>query len=116
MRIRFLADADLNQDVVKGVLRREPGIDFRTALSAGLRGLSDLEVLAFAASEGRVLVSHDRRSMPRTFAEWVTTKSTPGVFIISQRAELLAAIEALLLVWTASEAEEWTNRICTLPL
>jgi len=59
MRIKFLADADLNQDVVKGVLRREPTVDFRTAASAGLRGLSDLEVLAFAASEGRVLVSHE---------------------------------------------------------
>ena len=30
MKIRFLADADLNHDVVKGVLRCEPGIDFRT--------------------------------------------------------------------------------------
>jgi hypothetical protein len=33
---RFQADADLNEDIVKGVLRREPGIDFQTATSAGL--------------------------------------------------------------------------------
>jgi predicted nuclease of predicted toxin-antitoxin system len=116
MKLKFLADADLNQDVVKGVLRREPAIDFRTAVSAGLRGMSDLEVLAFAASEGRVLVSHDRKTMPRAFAEWLTTKSTPGVFIVSQKADLLASIEALLLVWALSDAEEWVNRICTLPL
>ncbi|HMD97645.1 MAG TPA: DUF5615 family PIN-like protein [Terriglobia bacterium] len=116
MKIRFLADADLNQNVVQGLLRREPGIDFRAAVSAGLRGLSDLEVIASAASEGRILVSHDRKTMPRAFAEWVRTKSSPGVFIISQKADLLAAIEALLLVWAASEAEEWTDRICTLPL
>ena len=86
------------------------------AASAGLRGLSDLEVLAFAASEGRILVSHDRKTVPRAFAEWVLTKTPPGVLIISQKADLLAAIEALLLVWAASDAEEWTNRICTLPL
>ncbi len=116
MKIRFLADADLNQDVVKGVLRRAPGIDFRTAVSAALRGLSDLEVLALAASEGRILVSHDRKTMPRAFAEWVRTARSPGVLIISQKTDLLAAIEALLLVWAASEAEEWTNRISTLPL
>jgi Domain of unknown function (DUF5615) len=116
MKVKFLADADLNQDVVKGVLRREPAIDFRTAVSAGLRSLSDLEVLAFAASEGRVLVSHDRKTMPRAFAEWLTAKSTPGVFIVSQNTDLLAAIEALLLVWAVSDAEEWVNRICTLPL
>jgi hypothetical protein len=50
MKIRFLADADLNHDVVKGVLRREPGIDFRTGVGGELRGLSDPEVLALAAS------------------------------------------------------------------
>jgi hypothetical protein len=31
-------------------------------------------------------------------------------------ASALAAIEALLLVWAASEADEWANQICTLPL
>ena len=50
MKITFLADADFNDDVVKGVLRREPGIDFRGAASAGLRGRTDLEVLAIAGS------------------------------------------------------------------
>ncbi|MGO8789424.1 MAG: DUF5615 family PIN-like protein [Terriglobia bacterium] len=116
MKIRFLADADLNHDVVKGVLRREPGIDFRTAASGELRSLSDGAVLALAASEGRILVSHDRKTMPRAFAEFVMATSSPGVFVISQKVDQLAAIEALLLVWAASETEEWTDRICTLPL
>jgi predicted nuclease of predicted toxin-antitoxin system len=65
VKLRFQADADLNEDIVKGVLRREPGIDFQTATSDGLRGLSDLEVLALAAEEGRILVSHDRKSRRR---------------------------------------------------
>jgi hypothetical protein len=116
MKIRFPADADLNHDVVKGVLRREPGIDFGTAADGELRRLSDPEVLALAASEGRILVSHDRKTMPRAFAEFVMAARSPGVFIISQKVDHLSAIEALLLVWAASEAEEWTNRICTLPL
>jgi len=116
MKIRFLADADLNHDVVKGVLRRDQGIDFRTGVGGELRGLSDPEVLALAASEGRILVSHDRKTMPRAFAEFVMAARSPGVFIISQKVDHLSAIEALLLVWAASEAEEWTNRICTLPL
>jgi len=52
MKIRFLADADLNHDVVKGVLRREPGIDFRTAAGGELRGLNDREVLTLATWSG----------------------------------------------------------------
>jgi len=32
MKIRFQADADLNEDIVSGVLRLEPSIDFQTAV------------------------------------------------------------------------------------
>jgi predicted nuclease of predicted toxin-antitoxin system len=116
VKIRFQADADLNEDIVTGVLRREPGIDFPTAASAGLRGRSDMEVLALAATKGRVLVSHDRKTMPRHFAEFVQTNTNPGLFIISQKTDILAAVEDLLLIWHASDAEEWVNRICTIPL
>lgn len=115
MKLRFQADADLNEDIVKGVLRREPGIDFRTATLAGLRGLSDLEVLALAAQEGRVLVSHDRKTMPRTFARFIATRTSPGLFLVSQKTDLLVTIESVLLAWMASDAEEWINQVVAVP-
>ena len=62
MKVRFQADADLNQIIVTAVLRHEPDIDFQTAHAAGLHGLDDQAVLSKAAAEGRVLVSHDRRA------------------------------------------------------
>ncbi len=116
MKIRFQADADFNEDIVSGLLRREPRIDFRTATAARLRGLGDPEVLTIAAEEGRILVSHDRKTLPHNFAAFIQTQTSPGVFIISQKTDLLLAIEGLLLIWAASEAKEWTNRICTVPL
>ncbi len=67
MKVRFQADADLNQIIVKATLRLEPGIDFQTAPTAGLAGLRDSEVLALAARQGRILVSHDRKTMPGHF-------------------------------------------------
>ncbi|MGD0791777.1 MAG: DUF5615 family PIN-like protein [Terriglobales bacterium] len=115
MKVRFQADADLNEDIVTAVLRREPGVDFQTATTAGLRLLSDLEVLTLAAREGRVLVSHDRRTMPRAFAAFVRSNVSPGLFIVSQKTDLLAAIDGLLLVWMTSEAEEWINQLGTIP-
>ena len=65
MKIRFQADADLNAEIVAGVLRREPSIDFQTADEANLRRFPDPEVLALAAQENRILVTHDGRTMPR---------------------------------------------------
>lgn len=65
MNVSYQADADLNQAIVTGVLRQEPTIDFQTALAAGLEGVKDSEVLAIAAQQRRILVSHDRKTMPR---------------------------------------------------
>ena len=68
MKPRFQADADLDEDIVTGLLRREAYIDFQTAEAAGLRARVDPEVLHLAAREGRLLVSHDRKTMPLHFA------------------------------------------------
>jgi predicted nuclease of predicted toxin-antitoxin system len=116
MRVRFQADADLNLDIVTGVIRREPQVDFQTAESVGLRRLSDPEVLAWAAEEQRILVTHDLRTMPRHFADFIQRRNSPGVLIIPQHVPVRAAIVELLLVCEASEQAEWTNRITLLPL
>ncbi len=116
MKIRFQADADLNGDILTGVLRRVPEIDFQTADDAGLRGLSDSNVLALARSQGRVLVTHDQRTMPSHFGSLIAEESSPGVLVISQNLEVSVAIEELILIWAASESEEYVNLIRTLPL
>lgn len=60
----FQADYDLNGDIVVGVRRREWSIDFQTAHAAGLEGLDDPTVLSIAAQANRILVTHDRKTMP----------------------------------------------------
>lgn len=116
MKIRFQADADFNQNVVRALRRRQPAIDFQTAEDAALRGLTDPEVLAMAAREGRILVSHDRRTMPKHFANFLIVQHSPGVFILSQYLPISQALEELLMFWEASEAEEWIDSIQALPL
>jgi len=73
-------------------------------------------VLNVAASEGRILVSHDWETMPYHFAEFVTTRSSPGVLIVPQQLGIGAAIEELLVIWFVSEAEEYVNSIRRIPL
>jgi hypothetical protein len=116
MRVRFQADADLNQTIVLALLRREPGIDFQTAVTAGLAGLDDPTVLALAAHDGRVLVTHDQATMPEHFSHFIAEQTSPGLLIAPQHLPLSIVIEELLMIWAASEAEEWINRIAYLPL
>ncbi|MFB8789708.1 MAG: DUF5615 family PIN-like protein [Potamolinea sp.] len=116
MKIRFQADADLNQAILTGILRREPAINFQTSKVSNLSGLSDLEVLAFVAQEGRVLVSHDQRTMPRYFAEFIVSQTSAGVIIVLQSLPISEAINNLIKIWQISEAEDWVNRIAYLPL
>ena len=82
MKVRFLADYDFNAEIVDGLLRRESSIDIKTGFDAGLQGVPDPGVLDKAADEGRVLVTHDHRTMPRHFAEFISQRQSPGVFII----------------------------------
>jgi len=116
MKVRFQADADLNRRIVVGVRRREPTIDLRSAREADVAGRSDPEVLLLAAQDGRVLVSHDRRSMPGHFARFIENRASPGLIIVSQSLDTGEAIEELLLIWAATEAEEWRNAMGFVPL
>ena len=118
MKARFQADADLDHRIVRATRRREPAIDFQLASEAqagrGLRGLPDEQVLILAAQEGRILVTHDHRTMPGHFAGFVATATSPGVIVLPQRMSLKVAAEWLVTIWVASEAEEWVNQIVHL--
>ncbi len=78
--------------------------------------MKDLGVLAIAAQQGRILASHDRKTMPSEFAEFLANHQSSGVIIVSRRLSIEVVIEELLLIWEASIAEEWVNRITKLPL
>jgi hypothetical protein len=116
VKIRFQADADLNEVVIVGVRRREPEIDFQTANEAGLSGLGDFEVLQVAARDNRIPVSHDFKTMPAAFARFLNEHSSPGVFIVPQSMGFHSAIEGLVMIWAPSDAAEWSNRPCRIPL
>jgi predicted nuclease of predicted toxin-antitoxin system len=116
LTVRFLADEDLDSDIIEGLRSREPSVDVLDVKNAGLRGTKDPVLLDLAAQQDRLVITHDRRTMTRYFQERVAAgQSNPGVFIVPQRSAIGETVESLLLVWTASQAEEWRNRIAYLP-
>lgn len=109
MKIRFQADNDLDQRIVVATKRLDPGIDFQTATALGLHGVQDPRVLSLAAQQGRVVVSHDRRTLPKHFNKFIEHQTSPGVIIISQKLPIGPVAELLHLLWAASEADEYVN-------
>ena len=117
MSILFQADNDLKRIIVDATLRREPRIDFQTAHAARLDGLDDEAVLRLAASQSRIFVSHDKRTMPKALASFVASGGTsPGVMlVIPQNAPIREVVEALILIWADDRANDWTNLIAKIP-
>lgn len=116
-RVRFQADANLNALIVRGLLRRQPQIDIQTADAAGFAGVPDSEVLALAAQSERILVSHDYHTIPAHFAAFLASgHHSPGVLLLHQTLSIARAINELLLVWSATEPDEWRDTLTYLPL
>lgn len=99
-----------------GVLCRAPGIEFRRVREVGLHDRPDAEVLAYAADHGLIVVSHDVNTMPAAAYERLASGALmAGLLMVQQTPSIGPVIEGLLLVWSASEAEEWENQVCFLP-
>jgi predicted nuclease of predicted toxin-antitoxin system len=114
--IRFLVDENVDPALVEGLRSREARIDILDVKEGGLRGAADSVLLELACEQGRVVVSHDRRTMTRQFYERLNAGTpSPGLFLIRRRAELGSVIDALLLIWGASTAEEYRNLVHYIP-
>jgi Domain of unknown function (DUF5615) len=84
---------------------------------AGLLGADDPTVLAWAAEEGRILLTHDRKTMPDFAYDRVRNgMMMPGVFVASDRLPIGQLIDDILLLANGSEPVEWEDVVLYLPL
>jgi predicted nuclease of predicted toxin-antitoxin system len=115
--IRFLADEDFDARILRGLLRRLPQIDVVRVQDVGLQSAHDHQVLAFAAEENRILLTHDVTTMS-DFAYQRINKDLPmpGVFEIAQEINIGEAIEELILIAECSLENEWQGQVRFLPL
>ena len=117
MQPRYLADEDLRHTIVLAVRRLEPPIAFATANEAGLSGSSDERILNFAFENKLVVVSHDVTTMrAAAYSRMQSGAGMAGLFLVPQKRPNLAVAESLVLIWSASQAEDWVGQIIYLPI
>lgn len=115
--MRLLADENLNNHIYRSLLLQRPDQDIVRVQDVGLYSKSDPEVLAWALSENRILITHDVRTIPALAFEWLSNNQPiPGIFLVEQFAPIGQIIADLLLILDASEQSEWDGQIHYLPL
>lgn len=115
--MKFLADENFDNSIVRGLLRRKPDIDVVRVQDVGLSGTDDPTVLEWAAKENRVLLTHDVATITRyAYERLVVEKPMPGVIEVTADAPIGRVIEDILLLLACSIEGELEGQIQYLPL
>ncbi len=108
----LLADENFNNEIVRGMRRRNLDIDLLRVQDVGLSGADDPTVLEWAAEHGRVLLTHDVSTMTQFAYDRVDAgQRMPGVFEVSRAVPIGTAIEELLLIAECSVEGEWEGQV-----
>lgn len=115
--IRFAADENLNNNIVRGLLRRRPEIDVVRVQDVGLTGVADPQLLERCAAQDRIPLTNDVSTITKYANQRLAAnQSTPGVIEIGRHIAVGAAIDDLILIAQCSDESEWANKIVYLPL
>jgi hypothetical protein len=116
--LRLASDADVHGDIIRGLRRRVANIDLLRTQDVLPEGTPDAKVLAWAATENRVLVTNDRNTMVGVACRRVADGQTmPGLIVTTKDQSIGSAIEDVLLIAECMSEEEVRNRVIVyLPL
>lgn len=115
--IRLFIDQDFDHDILRGLERRIPDLDAVSAYEADLSKASDLALLTWAGEAGRIILTHDRKTMPAHASNLIAAgEPMAGVIVISRQLPISQVIDDLEIVVTCSFEHEWKNIIRYLPL
>ena len=115
--LRFVSDENFNGDIVRGLLLRRPALELCRVQDVGLQEADDPTILAWAATDNRIVLTHDHATMPDfAYARVMAGQPMPGVFVLPDRMAIRQAIEELLLLEACSEQAEWVGLVMYLPL
>ncbi|BAY10828.1 DUF5615 family PIN-like protein [Calothrix sp. NIES-2098] len=115
--LKLLADENFDNTIVRGLLRRRASIDIVRVQDVGLSGEDDPTILAWAAEEDRILLTHDVATITRFAYERVAQDlPMPGVIEVSTDAGVGQVIEDILTIIDCSLEGEFAGQIQYLPL
>jgi len=115
--LSFLSDENFNGDIIRGLFLRQPNLDLLRVQDVGLQEVDDPIILEWAVINNRILLTHDRATMPDFAYERLNKgKDMAGMFVINDRMATRQVIDELILLVDCSEQTEWKDIILYLPI
>jgi hypothetical protein len=115
--LKLASDENFNGDILRGLYRRRADLDLVRVQEIGLTATPDPEILAWAAAEGRIVLTHDRDTMPYFAYQRVNAgQAMSGLFLVSDLMPLGQAIDEILLAVDCLTPEECANFVRFFPL
>ena len=118
-RICYLIDEDTPHAIRDQLLRHNSQIEVLAVGDpvAPPFGTLDPDILRWIEQQGTILISRNRRTLPRHFKDHLEAGGhVPGIFLIRRRSSLGEVIGDLILIWENAAAEEYVDRLEYLPL
>ncbi|MBI5667157.1 MAG: DUF5615 family PIN-like protein [Chloroflexi bacterium] len=115
--MRFLADENFNGKLLNGLCVVLPDIDVVRVQDTTMTASSDPELLAWAAEQGRILLTHDIQTIAGYAYDRVRNGlPMPGIIEVRISQGIGATIEELALLIEASTPDEFDNQVRYIPL
>ena len=115
--MKLISDEDFNGRIMRGLLRRLPALDLVRAQDVDLAGKPDTGVLAWAADEDRLILTHDFATMiDKAYGRVADNLKMPGIIAVPQDLAIGEAIEEISTLIECSLEKEWENQVVFIPL
>jgi predicted nuclease of predicted toxin-antitoxin system len=115
--LSLLSDENFNGDTIRGLFLRQPNLDLVRVQDVNLQEMDDPTILNWAAENQRILITHDRATMPSfAYERLVAGQPMTGMFVVHDRMPMHQAINELLLLANCSEQTKWQSIVLYLPL
>ena len=115
--LKLLTDENFNGDILRGLRRRLPELDAVRVQDVELSAAGDCEILEWASAAGRILLTHDRETVPDFVYERIRSgQTTPGVFLVNDEVATGRIIEDLVIAIECLPPDECRDLVTYFPL
>jgi len=115
--IKLAIDENFDGDILRGLLRRTADLDAVRVQDVGLAATPDTVILAWAAGERRILLTHDGDTVPGFAYDRVRSgEPMAGVFLVNDRMPKASAIDQLFLAIQCLDPEDCKDQVHHFPL